>query len=445
MQYGPRKGIQIDAAGYRLQITDQRNAFGYYSAMAKRQTSVLSRRRFIQSAGFAGGGVLLAACSGESGDPRYTADDRFRLQQQREQEQAEAGRGLYGPQVYRGYRGLAELPWFSLADDGMLVCHDEQVPRSIDVHAHLGISVLMAPDVDLHAKPARVRHLLDCDDSEGGCTLDLDVYANGNFTEERLRALRWSTIAQGLWGSSFAETQTIPGLMDEMDAMRVEHAFILPIKTGMPFGDDLTERWRRGISVAGAGRRLTAGQSVHPHSDSSIAELREHAGTGARLVKLHPTVQSFYPDDPAVMPLYEEAQQLGVVVFFHGGRAGIEPESRHRYALPRHYEAVLANFPNLQVILGHAGARDGEAMLELALRYDNAWLGIHGQSVSRLEDIIRRTNGERLLFGTDWPFYHMGMSLAKVLLCTEQPGRKDIRENILRNNALTLFPELGTA
>ena len=84
-------------------------------------------------------------------------------------------------------------------------------------------------------------------------------------------------------------------------------------------------------------------------------------------------------------------------------------------------------------------------MLELALRYDNAWLGIHGQSVSRLEDIIRRTNGERLLFGTDWPFYHMGMSLAKVLLCTEQPGRKDIRENILRNNALTLFPELGTA
>ena len=405
----------------------------------------VSRRRFIRSAGLAGSGALLTACSGDADDPRYTAADRAALQQQREREQAEAGRGLYGPQVYRGYRGLAELPWFSLNGTGKLVCHDDRVPRAIDVHAHLGISVLLAPDVNLQATPERVRHLLDCDDQDPGCALDLDVYANGNFTEERLRALRWSTISQGLWGSRFAETQTIPGLIDEMDAMRVAHAFVLPIKTGMPFGDDLTERWRQGIAQSGAGGRLVAGQSVHPRSDSSVAELREHAGNGARLVKLHPTVQSFYPDDPAVMPLYEEAQQLGVVVFFHGGRAGIEPESRHRYALPRHYEAVLADFPNLQVILGHAGARDGEAMLELALRYDNAWLGVHGQSVSRLEDIIRRTDGQRLLFGTDWPFYHIGMSLAKVLLCTEQPGRGRIRENILRNNALNLFPELGTA
>ena len=75
------------------------------------------------------------------------------------------------------------------------------------------------------------------------------------------------------------------------------------------------------------------------------------------------------------MELYAEAQTLGLVVFFHGGRAGIEPESSHRYALPRHYEAALAEFPNLQFILGHAGARDSKAMIALAARYDNAWLG----------------------------------------------------------------------
>ena len=86
------------------------------------------------------------------------------------------------------------------------------------------------------------------------------------------------------------------------------------------------------------------------------------------------------------MDLYAEAQNLGLVVFFHGGRAGIEPESSHRYALPRHYEAALAEFPNLQFILGHAGARDSEAMIALAARYDNAWLGIHGQSLTMLEN-----------------------------------------------------------
>ena len=29
-----------------------------------------------------------------------------------------------------------------------------------------------------------------------------------------------------------------------------------------------------------------------------------------------------------MMPVYEEAQRLGIAIFFHGGRAGIEPESR---------------------------------------------------------------------------------------------------------------------
>ena len=85
--------------------------------------------------------------------------------------------------------------------------------------------------------------------------------------------------------------------------------------------------------------------------------MRAQAAQGSRVMKLHPTVQAFYPDDSQMMPVYEEAQRLGLVIFFHGGRAGIEPESRQRYAMPRHYEAVLAQFPRLQVIIGHGGAR----------------------------------------------------------------------------------------
>ena len=85
------------------------------------------------------------------------------------------------------------------------------------------------------------------------------------------------------------------------------------------------------------------------------------------------------------------------------------------------------------------GARDGAAMLEMALRHENAWLGIHGQSVSALDTMIDKTGGERLLFGSDWPFYHIGMSLAKVLLCTEAPAVRTARERILRTNALELL------
>ena len=90
-----------------------------------------------------------------------------------------------------------------------------------------------------------------------------------------------------------------------------------------------------------------------------------------------------------------------------------------------------------------AGARDADAMLQLATRYDNAWLGLHGQGITHLEKMIQTTGGERLLFGSDWPFYHLGASLAKVLIVTQSGGREELRERILRGNALSLFPELG--
>ena len=140
-----------------------------------------------------------------------------------------------------------------------------------------------------------------------------------------------------------------------------------------------------------------------------------------------------------MMEVYALAEELGVVIFFHGGRAGIEPESSHPYAMPRHYEAAFANFPNLQFVIGHAGARDNRAMIDLALRYSNTWIGIHGQGITELDRIIRLTGGQRLLFGSDWPFYHLGASLAKVLITTQDPGLADVRRAILRDNATELF------
>lgn len=402
----------------------------------------LQRRQFLQALAGGAGAVTLGACSDAPEPGRYTQADIDALEQQRREEAASRGKGPFGAQRFRGYRGLAELPWFDLDENNVLILSDERVPRAIDVHAHLGISVLFKPELDLLAATPRIVHLLDCDGTDPGCELDLDIYINGNFSADALAQLRRDLRAQALWGSANTTTHTIPNLLAEMDAMGVDHAFALPIKLGLPFGDDITEQWRAAIDAAGAGNRVICGQSVHPRDAARIQEMRTHAAAGARMLKLHPTVQKFYPDDPQMMPLYEEADRLGLVVFFHGGRAGIEEESQLRYAMPRHYEAVLAEFPGLQVVMGHAGARDVGAMLELALKYDNAWLGIHGQSVTRLDEIIERTGGNRLLFGTDWPWYHLGATLAKVLICTEPAQRRRIRRAILRDNALSLFPEL---
>lgn len=399
----------------------------------------MNRRGFLQSLGVASTTVGLSACADDAPPNRYSQQDIDLLAQQRRDEARLAGTSQFGIHRYQGYRGLAKLPWFDINAQGRLVCSDRSIPRAIDVHSHLGMSVLFSPNIDLNKASTRTHHLLDCDDPEALCELDLDVYANANFTLDRLGTMKSEIRAQGLWGSDFAATQTIPNLEQEMDDMRVEQAILLPIKLGLWFGDDLTEQWLEAVRTANMEARLRVGFSVDPTAKDCLQQFDQLVTQGAKIVKLHPTVQRFYPDSPRAMEIYQRAEQHGVIVFFHGGRAGIESEESHSFALPRHYRAALAEFPAVQFILGHAGARDHQAMFALARQHQNAWIGIHGQSLQNLDNMITQTGGERLLFGTDWPFYHIGMSLAKVLVTTEGAARRLIRPAILRDNALELF------
>jgi predicted TIM-barrel fold metal-dependent hydrolase len=396
---------------------------------------VPQRRALLKLIGLGTASLTLGGCAETPPPERYNQQDKELLSQQRKAELAASGQSEYDLHRYRGYRGLSELPWFGLDTDGQLVVTDETIPRAIDMHCHLGMSVLFEPQLDLLKRHPRTQHLLDCDADSPGCELDLDIYANGNFTESTLKRLRSELRAQGLWGSQFAATQTVPNLLEEMDAMRVDRALLLPIKLGLWFGDDLTNHWRKAVSKAGSDQRLLCGCSIHPRDNDWESELKSYAQAGAKVIKLHPTVQRFYPDDAAMMPIYEAAQSLDMSIFFHGGRAGIEPESSHPFAMPRHYSKALARFPKLKFILGHAGARDHAAMFGLAQQHRNAWIGIHGQSLQNLHKMVEKTRGERLLFGTDWPFYHIGMSLAKVLIVTEPSRHSYARNLILRGNA----------
>jgi len=208
-------------------------------------------------------GLTLPGCDSPPPE-RYAQADIELLARQRALEEQTRGRGPYGRHVYPGYRGLAQLPWFDLDANGALRCTDEEVPYSIDVHCHLGMSVLFRPHLDLLATTPRVKHLLDCDGSTPACPLDLDTYINGNFSRQALDYLTTGTLAQGLWGSESAKTQTIPNLLREMDAMRVQHAMLLPIKLGLPFGDQLFEDWYAAVNTAQQGQRLHVGFSTHP-------------------------------------------------------------------------------------------------------------------------------------------------------------------------------------
>jgi hypothetical protein len=98
---------------------------------------------------------------------------------------------------------------------------------------------------------------------------------------------------------------------------------------------------------------------------------------------------------------------------------------------------MLERFPEVDFVFGHAGARDAADAIELAARHRNVWMDIHGQGVTVLAELIDRLGGDRLLYGTDWPFYHLAATLAKVLIVTE--GHPKLRNAMLRGNAERLL------
>jgi uncharacterized protein len=210
------------------------------------------------------------------------------------------------------------------------------------------------------------------------------------------------------------------------------------LKMGLPLRDDLSSRWLNAVKEAGAEDRLILFGSVQPKDADAPEELRmlkkEFDIIG---VKLHPTMQQFAPDDPRAMALYEICEELDLMVFFHAGRAGIEPAFTQDYALLQNYVGAVSTFPNVPFVFGHVGARDYREAIAVAKAHANVWMELHGQGVSSIREMLAELGPEQLLFGTDWPWYPIAASLAKLLIVTE--GDKTVRDMIFRENALRLL------
>jgi predicted TIM-barrel fold metal-dependent hydrolase len=103
----------------------------------------------------------------------------------------------------------------------------------------------------------------------------------------------------------------------------------------------------------------------------------------------------------------------------------------------RLYEPAVAENPETTFVLGHAGALQFDLALELAHRYPNVWLETASQSLPVVRRLAAEAPPERVLFGSDWPFYSQAMAISKVLIATE--GRPQARRRMLFENAVRLL------
>jgi predicted TIM-barrel fold metal-dependent hydrolase len=178
----------------------------------------------------------------------------------------------------------------------------------------------------------------------------------------------------------------------------------------------LGNEWLAGLAERYPGVLMGFG-SVDPHADDALDEMSRAADLGLKGMKFHPTMQVFHPGDEGFYPLWERAQDLGLVLLFHTGTCGIGAGTpgaggtKIRYSHPGFLDAVGADFPGITWIAAHFGWPWFQECLAIALHKSNVWIELSGWAPRYLPPEVVREAGARLsdrtLFGSDYPFIEL--------------------------------------
>lgn len=322
---------------------------------------------------------------------------------------------------------LARLPWFEVRDGNRLVLVDDTVGPIIDMHTHLAMGYLRPLRVDLgHETPTTAYYL------PLTLPVDLDIYANKNLDASSRFAMTLDLSALSLTGQGMRTTHTAPNLTRDLGDMGIVHAVVLPID--LPVGPRNADAV---LEISASYGELIPFGSVHPLERETERKLAAQKSRGAAGVKVHPAGQFIAPDHPRTIRLCGQCGRLDLPVLFHCGPVGIEPKAGRRRSQVARYERVIAENPETTFVLGHAGALQHEEAVAYAGTYENTYFELSCLGLSALRHVLEVVPPHRLLYGTDWPFYHQSLTLARVLMLTADDP--PLRRAILFDNAARLL------
>ena len=143
--------------------------------------------------------------------------------------------------------------------------------------------------------------------------------------------------------------------------------------------------------------------NTHPEPATKLEKyVLEH---GVKGLKLMPSYQFFYPNEPRLYPLYAKAQELRIPVLFHVGSSTFSG-TRMKYCDPIHLDDIAVDFPNLKIVMAHSGRGFWyEKCFFLSTFHNNIYMEISGLPPKNLLKYFPELekNAEKVVFGSDWP------------------------------------------
>lgn len=126
---------------------------------------------------------------------------------------------------------------------------------------------------------------------------------------------------------------------------------------------------------------------------------------GFKGLKLYPTYNYFYPNEPMLYPIYAKCEQLGVPLIFHTG-SSIFRSARLKYGNPLYIDDLAVDFPNLTIIMAHSGRGFWyQKAFFLAQLHRNVYMEVSGLPAKNLLKYFPdlEKNAHKILYGSDFP------------------------------------------
>ena len=162
--------------------------------------------------------------------------------------------------------------------------------------------------------------------------------------------------------------------------------------------------------VAQAPDKLVGFAACDPTQPGALSELR-HAveQLGLKGLKLGPIYAGFDPRSSCCDPIYSYCQEHGLPIMVHTGTT-FNRNAPLEYARPWLFDAVAIRYPELHMVLAHAGHPFSEECLAVIRKHPHVYADISAlyyrpwQFYNTLIAAQEYGVTHKLLFGTDYPF-----------------------------------------
>jgi len=332
--------------------------------------------------------------------------------------------------VLKDLQELDTLPYFERNDEGKLALCDGVADKIIDFHTHIGLSFLLSPPLDIEEQGPPAKTFFPVE----GNRVDLTKYSAVSFTEENAKLASKESVKQAYTKNGYNGTHTPKNLLEEMERNKVVNSVILAID--YPLGA-MSRNSETYLEASRLYPGLIPFVSVHPDNPQMEKRVREFKKEGAVGMKLHPPMQFIRANDKKCMELTKLCGELNMPCLFHSGASDIAPDFQKDYPRIEYFWEPVRKQPETIFILAHGGIHFYKELIELARQHENVWIELSGQPPAHIREMIDAGLEDRILFGSDWPYYIESLPLAKTLIGTE--GMPQARQKILYDNAKRLL------